>query len=98
MEYESLFPFDRICGRWESKGKSPPVRVYRCGREYRIALYYRWGITLTARLYRSGRATWADLPEKVQVAYDEENERLVLAHEGTYARAGDEYHPSENSF
>ena len=40
MEYATLFPLDRICGRWKSRGKSPPVRVYREGRTYRIALAY----------------------------------------------------------
>ena len=47
MEYATLFPLDRICGRWKSRGKSPPVRVYREGRTYRIALAYRWGAVLT---------------------------------------------------
>lgn len=46
MEYATLFPLDRICGRWKSRGKSPPVRVYREGRTYRIALAYRWGAVL----------------------------------------------------
>ena len=77
MEYATLFPLDRICGRWKSRGKSPPVRVYREGHTYRIALAYRWGAVLTATLYRNGQGTWAELPERVQVAYDEENERLV---------------------
>ena len=48
MEYATLFPLDRICGRWKSRGKSPPVRVYREGHTYRIALAYRWGAVLTA--------------------------------------------------
>ena len=73
MEYATLFPLDRICGRWKSRGKSPPVRVYREGRTYRIALAYRWGAVLTATLYRNGQGTWAELPERVQVAYDEDN-------------------------
>jgi predicted heme/steroid binding protein len=66
MEYATLFPLDRICGRWKSRGKSPPVRVYREGRTYRIALAYRWGAVLTATLYRNGQGTWAELPERVQ--------------------------------
>lgn len=86
MEYATLFPLDRICGRWKSRGKSPPVRVYREGHTYRIALAYRWGAVLTATLYRNGQGTWAELPERVQVAYDEDNERLVLASEGVYVR------------
>ena len=91
MEYATLFPLDRICGRWKSRGKSPPVRVYREGHTYRIALAYRWGAVLTATLYRNGQGTWAELPERVQVAYDEENERLVLASEGVYVRDCREY-------
>lgn len=91
MEYATLFPLDRICGRWKSRGKSPPVRVYREGRTYRIALAYRWGAVLTATLYRNGQVTWAELPERVQVAYDEDNERLVLASEGVYVRDCKEY-------
>ena len=71
MEYATLFPLDRICGRWKSRGKSPPVRVYREG--------------------RNGQGTWAELPERVQVAYDEDNERLVLASEGVYVRDCKEY-------
>lgn len=69
----------------------PPVRVYREGRTYRIALAYRWGAVLTATLYRNGQGTWAELPERVQVAYDEDNERLVLASEGVYVRDYKEY-------
>lgn len=46
---------------------------------------------LTATLYRNGQGTWAELPERVQVAYDEENERLVLASEGVYVRDCREY-------
>ena len=65
MEYATLFPLDRICGRWKSRGKSPPVRVYREGHTYRIALAYRWGAVLTATLYRNGQGTWAELPERV---------------------------------
>ena len=72
-------------------GASRPVRVYREGRTYRIALAYRWGAVLTATLYRNGQGTWAELPERVQVAYDEDNERLVLASEGVYVRDCKEY-------
>ena len=61
------------------------------GIRYRIALAYRWGAVLTATLYRNGQGTWAELPERVQVAYDEENERLVLASEGVYVRDCREY-------
>ena len=50
-----------------------------------------WGAVLTATLYRNGQGTWAELPERVQVAYDEDNERLVLASEGVYVRDCKEY-------
>ena len=48
-------------------------------------------VPLTATLYRNGQGTWAELPERVQVAYDEDNERLVLASEGVYVRDCKEY-------
>lgn len=91
MEYEYLFPLRHICGRWKSNCKSPPVRVFREGGAYRIRFSYRWGTTLTGTLYRNEQGTWADLPERVQVAYDTENERLVIASEGTYVRDCEEY-------
>lgn len=91
MGYEYLFPLRHICGRWKSNCKSPPVRVFREDGTYRIRFIYRWGATLTGTLYRNGQGTWADLPERVQVAYDPANERLVIASEGVYIRDCKEY-------
>lgn len=91
MEYEYLFPLRHICGRWRSNCKSPPVRVFRENGAYRIRFSYRWGSALTGTLYRNGQGTWADLPERVQIAYDAENDRLVIASEGTYVREPEEY-------
>ena len=63
MEYATLFPLDRICGRWKSRGKSPPVRVYREGHTYRIALAYRWGAVLTARSTGTGKGHGRNCPK-----------------------------------
>ena len=69
---------DRIWGRWKPGQVAPRSGCTAAG-HVPIALAYRWGAVLTATLYRNGQGTWAELPERVQVAYDEDNERLVLA-------------------
>ena len=74
-----MFPLYWICGEWKSSRKSPPVTVFRDGGTYKIALTY----------HQSGGIIWADLLGRVQLAYDREEDRLVLATEGIYVRADD---------
>lgn len=40
-------------------------------------------------IHQSGGIIWADLLGRVQLAYDREEDRLVLATEGIYVRADD---------
>lgn len=69
---------------------SPPVRIYRSGKAYRIALAYPSGVALVGTLYPRFGKIWANLPERVQIAYDREHDLLVLASEGSYHRSDDE--------
>ncbi|MCD8269516.1 MAG: DUF3876 domain-containing protein [Parabacteroides sp.] len=89
MEYEALFPFCHICGSWKSNRNSPPIMVFRDGGEYKIAFIYHPDAVVVSTLYRSGGIVWADLLGRIQIAYDREEDRLLLATEGTYIRADD---------
>ena len=89
MEYETLFPLYWICGEWKSSRKSPPVTVFRDGGAYKIALTYHLDAVVVGTIYQSGGIIWADLLGRVQLAYDREEDRLVLATEGIYVRADD---------
>lgn len=90
MDYELSFPLWQVCGLWESRMNSPPIRIYRSGKIYRIALAYSSGTALVSTLYSRFGKMWARLPEWIQIAYDRENDLLVLASEGTYHRSGEE--------
>lgn len=89
MEYETLFPLYWICGEWKSNRKSPLVTVFRDGGVYKIALIYHPDAVVVGTIRQSGGIIWADLLGKVQIAYDREQDRLVLASEGAYIRADD---------
>ena len=89
MEYETLFPPYWICGEWKSNRKSPPVTVFRDGGAYKIALTYHLDAVVVGTIHQSGGIIWADLLGRVQLAYDREEDRLVLATEGIYVRADD---------
>ena len=89
MEYETLFPLYWICGEWKSNRKSPPVTVFRDGGAYKIALTYHFDAVVVGTIHQSGGIIWADLLGRVQLAYDREEDRLVLATEGIYVRADD---------
>ena len=82
MEYETLFPLYWICGEWKSNRKSPPVTVFRDGGAYKIALTYHLDAVVVGTIHQSGGIIWADLLGRVQLAYDREEDRLVLATEG----------------
>lgn len=89
MEYETLFPLYWICGEWKSSRKSPPVTVFRDGGTYKIALTYHLDAVVVGTIHQSGGIIWADLLGRVQLAYDREEDRLVLATEGIYVSADD---------
>lgn len=89
MDCAILFPLYWICGEWKSNHKSPPVTVFRDGGVYKIALIYHFDAVVVGTIRQSGGIIWADLLGKVQIAYDREQDRLVLASEGAYIRADD---------
>ena len=81
-----MFPLYWICGEWKSNRKSPPVTVFRDGGAYKIALTYHLDAVVVGTIHQSGGIIWADLLGRVQLAYDREEDRLVLATEGFYLR------------
>ena len=89
MDCAILFPLYWICGEWKSNPKSPLVTVFRDGGVYKIALIYHPDAVVVGTIRQSGGIIWADLLGKVQIAYDREQDRLVLASEGAYIRADD---------
>ena len=56
---------------------------------YKIALTYHLDAVVVGTIHQSGGIIWADLLGRVQLAYDREEDRLVLATEGIYVRADD---------
>lgn len=76
-------------GSGKSNRKSPPVTVFRDGGAYKIALTYHLDAVVVGTIHQSGGIIWADLLGRVQLAYDREEDRLVLATEGIYVRADD---------
>lgn len=55
----------------------------------RLPLTYHLDAVVVGTIHQSGGIIWADLLGRVQLAYDREEDRLVLATEGIYVRADD---------
>ena len=66
-----------------------PSPYFRDGGTYKIALTYHLDAVVVGTIHQSGGIIWADLLGRVQLAYDREEDRLVLATEGIYVRADD---------
>ncbi len=87
MDCAILFPLYWICGEWKSNRKSPLVTVFRDGGVYKIALIYHPDAVVVGTIRQSGGIIWADLLEKVQIAYDREKTGWCWRAKGrTYVR------------
>ena len=74
-----MFPLYWICGEWKSNRKPSDSQFDIAVQLFRQLFHF----------HQSGGIIWADLLGRVQLAYDREEDRLVLATEGIYVRADD---------
>lgn len=79
-------PLIFLTGRWINNSGSPPVRIYKDGHSYHIEFEYRDGTKVDTRIAVIRDKMIFDLFGRIELAYDEENDLLLVASEGTYRR------------
>lgn len=77
---------NKLCGYWISGTGSPPVRIFRFRHGYRISFQYKLGGSVTVPVKRCGDTYEISFTERMELAYDECNDRLLIAEEGMYYR------------
>lgn len=79
-------PLVYLTGRWINNSGSPPVRIYKERHSYHIEFEYRDGIKVDTRITVVQDKMYFDLFGRIELAYDEEKELLLVASEGAYTR------------
>jgi hypothetical protein len=83
------FPLREVCGRWKSLGGSPDIRIYFHGERYRLEFSYDPAATFDRPLRRRRDDTSFYLFGRVEIAWDDERDVLLLSCYGEYVRAED---------
>lgn len=77
---------NKMCGQWVSQAESPLVKVFRYRLGYMISFHYQLGNVITSPIKRSGDLYSIDLFGRMELDYDEFNDRLLIAGEGVFLR------------
>ena len=81
------FPLREIAGRWISLDGSPEVRIVFTGTRYRLEFSYDTSTVFTCPIRQQWGVTCFYLYGRIGLAYDREQEVLVLSAYGEYVRA-----------
>lgn len=83
-------PLVHLTGRWLNNSGSPPVRIYKGSHSYHIEFEYQDGTKVDTRIAVVQDKMIFDLFGRIELAYDEENDLLLVASEGSYKRDSQE--------
>lgn len=83
---ESLNYIHKMCGCWKSKYESPDIRIYLKESDYYIAFRYKIGEEICVPITRYFARYEFELFGRVELVYDEYNDKLLIAEEGVYFR------------
>lgn len=79
-----------LTGSWVNNSGSPPLRIYKGSHSYHIEFEYRDGTKVDTQITVIQDKMIFDLFGRIELAYDEENDLLLVASEGTYKRGKQE--------
>jgi hypothetical protein len=79
-------PLMYLTGRWINNSGSPPVRIYKGSHSYHIEFEYPDGTKVDTRITVILDKMIFDMFGRIELAYDEENDWLLVASEGIYKR------------
>ena len=85
----ALNPLQQMCGHWINGFESPPIRIFRTGQGYRISFEYQLNPIVTVPIKRTVNMLEIDFFGRMELAYDQINDLLLIAGEGVYFRAND---------
>lgn len=84
------FSIRDICGSWVSSYGSPDIKIFHDGSRFRLTFYYKQDVAFTVDLCQSRReGIFFNFYGKMQIAYDDEQDLLLLTTEGEYTRVYD---------
>lgn len=83
----TLSSLQQMCGYWTGACNSPPVHIFRTNQGYRITFEYRFDTRITVPIKRTLNLIVFDLFGRIEIAYDNQRDVLLIATEGTYSRA-----------
>jgi hypothetical protein len=86
---ESVFPLREVCGRWESTGGSPDIRIYFTGKRFRMEFSYDRATVFRRQIFRLWGHPCFYLYGRIDLCYDAGREVLTLSDYGEYVRAED---------
>lgn len=84
---QTYFPLREVIGRWVSPNGSPEVRIVFTGTRYRLVFSYDTQTVFTCPIRQRGGVTCFYLYGHIGIAYDAEEDNLVLSDYGEYIRA-----------
>ena len=85
----TFFPLRNICGIWVSLCGSPNLKIYHDGSRFRLQFIYKHNAAFTVLLQQSWGITFFEFYGMIRIAYDDEQDMLMLTNEGEYKRVYD---------
>ncbi len=86
----SQSPLINLTGHWINKSGSPPARIYKRSHSFYIEFTYKDGTKVERPIKALYDKMVFNLFGRIELAYDEERERLLIASEGIYQRDNQE--------
>ena len=83
------FQMADICGLWKSPCGSPPIKIFRHKKGYKITVCYFGRHDFTVPVFRAWGRTFFNLYGMSYINFDSGRDVLTLDYEGYYTRAED---------